>query len=113
MFAIQGVRGVDSSLSHWTTPDAFAGTVYDPASQKPYMYEGNNSYAYADPSGFCPKQRTGRAAGRLSPAKAGSHCKRSCGAAQAVQHGRDRRKVPSAGPSVPHGDCSPAAKDGW
>ena len=52
MIAIQGVRGVDAVLTQWTTPDAYAGSVHDPASQKPYMYEGNNSYAYSDPSGY-------------------------------------------------------------
>ncbi len=53
LVTIQGVRGVDGNLTQWTTPDAYAGSIHDPASQKPYMYEGNNSYAYSDPSGFC------------------------------------------------------------
>ena len=58
MISIQGVRAVDGNLTQWTTPDAYAGSVHDPASQKPYMYEGNNSYAYSDPSGYCT-ERTG------------------------------------------------------
>ena len=56
MIAIQGVRGVDAVLTQWTTPDAYAGSVHDPASQKPYMYERNNSYAYSDPSGYCAQR---------------------------------------------------------
>ena len=49
---IQGVRAIEPTLGHWTTPDAYSGTVHDPASQKPYMYERNNSYAYSDPTGL-------------------------------------------------------------
>ncbi|HEV2740224.1 MAG TPA: DUF6531 domain-containing protein [Candidatus Elarobacter sp.] len=56
LITIQGVRGVDGSLTQWTTPDAYAGSSHDPASQKPYMYEGNNSYAYSDPSGYCTQR---------------------------------------------------------
>lgn len=55
--ALQGVRGVDSSLGHWTTPDAFAGTVGDPVSQMPFMYERGNPYRYSDPSGFDNDER--------------------------------------------------------
>lgn len=61
MIAIQGVRGVDGNLTQWTTPDAYAGSIHDPASQKPYMYEGNNSYAYSDPSGYCAQRIGGPA----------------------------------------------------
>jgi len=56
MIAIQGARGVDGGLTQWTTPDAYAGSIHDPASQKPYMYERNNSYAYSDPSGYCAQR---------------------------------------------------------
>lgn len=51
--AIQGARAVSDSGAHWTTPDAFSGLPSDPASQMPFMYERNNSYSYADPSGYC------------------------------------------------------------
>jgi YD repeat-containing protein len=48
----QGVRTYDASVGQWNTPDAFAGNVHDPMSQKPYMWNRNNPYAYSDPSGF-------------------------------------------------------------
>jgi hypothetical protein len=50
--AFQGVRTYDSQAGTWTTPDAFHGDVRDPMSQKPYMWNRNNPYAYADPSGY-------------------------------------------------------------
>ena len=49
---IQGVRAVDNTTSQWTTPDAYAGDVHNPASQKPFMWNNNNPYSYLDPSGF-------------------------------------------------------------
>jgi hypothetical protein len=49
---VQGVR-VSNDLGVWTSPDAYAGNVHDPMSQKPYMWNRNNSYDYSDPSGFC------------------------------------------------------------
>jgi RHS repeat-associated protein len=49
---IQGVRAYDGSAGTWTTPDAFAGDVDDPSTQKSYMYSGNNPAAYSDPSGY-------------------------------------------------------------
>ena len=48
----QGVRAYDPQLQTWTTPDAYAGDVRDPASQKPYMYNKNNPFEYGDPTGF-------------------------------------------------------------
>jgi hypothetical protein len=49
----QGVRSQDSNTGQWSTPDAYAGDVHDPMSQKPYMYNHNNPFAYSDPSGYC------------------------------------------------------------
>jgi YD repeat-containing protein len=49
---IQGVRAYDGSAGTWTTPDAFAGDVDDPSTQKSYMYSGNNPVSYSDPSGY-------------------------------------------------------------
>ncbi len=49
---IQGVRAYDPQTSGWTTPDAFAGFLHDPISQKPYMWNRNNPTLYSDPSGF-------------------------------------------------------------
>jgi YD repeat-containing protein len=49
---IQGVRAYDPQLGTWTAPDAYAGDVHDPASQKSYMWNRNNSVDYQDPSGF-------------------------------------------------------------
>lgn len=49
---IQGVRTTDAMSGTWTTPDAFAGVVGDPSSQKAYMWNGNNPLAYSDPTGY-------------------------------------------------------------
>ena len=49
----QGVRTYDPQAGVWTTPDAFRGDVHDPMTQKPYMWNGNNPFAYSDPSGYC------------------------------------------------------------
>lgn len=49
---IQGTRTYDSNADTWTTPDAYAGNVDNPASQKSYMWNGNNPEAYSDPTGF-------------------------------------------------------------
>jgi len=51
---IQGVRSYDPGTGQWSTPDAYRGDVHDPMSQKPYMWDRNNPYAYEDPSGFDP-----------------------------------------------------------
>ena len=51
--AFQGVGVYDPSANQWTTPDAYAGDVHDPMSQKPYMWNDNNPMAYDDPSGYC------------------------------------------------------------
>jgi hypothetical protein len=48
----QGVRTYDASVGQWNTPDAYAGDVHDPMSQKPYMWNRNNPYSYSDPTGF-------------------------------------------------------------
>ena len=48
----QGVRSQDSDTGQWSTPDAYAGDVHDPMSQKPYMYNHNNPLEYQDPAGF-------------------------------------------------------------
>jgi hypothetical protein len=55
---IQGVRAFDSAAGIWTTPDAYAGDVHDPASQKSYMWNGNNPVGYTDPSGYDPTVTT-------------------------------------------------------
>jgi hypothetical protein len=49
---IQGVRTVEADVQQWSTPDAYAGNVGDPMSQKPYMWDRNNPYSYHDPSGY-------------------------------------------------------------
>lgn len=49
---IQGVRVYDPTAGQWTTPDAYSGVVRDPMTQKGYMWNGNNSVAYSDPTGF-------------------------------------------------------------
>jgi hypothetical protein len=49
---IQGVRSYDSTAGSWTTPDAYAGDVHDPSSQKSYIWNANNPVAYGDPTGY-------------------------------------------------------------
>jgi YD repeat-containing protein len=49
---LQGVRAYDPQLGAWTAPDAYSGRAHDPASQKPYMWNRNNAFDYADPSGY-------------------------------------------------------------
>ena len=49
----QGVRTYDGTVGQWNSPDAYGGEVHDPMSQKPFMWNRNNPYAYADPSGYC------------------------------------------------------------
>ncbi len=48
------MRAYDPSANQWTTPDAYAGDVHDPMSQKPYMWNNNNAMAYSDPTGYAP-----------------------------------------------------------
>ena len=48
----QGVRVYDQTMAQWTAPDAYAGDVHDPMSQKPFMWCGNSPLAFGDPSGF-------------------------------------------------------------
>ncbi|MHB8198107.1 MAG: RHS repeat-associated core domain-containing protein, partial [Vulcanimicrobiaceae bacterium] len=51
---IQGVRSYDAQAGIWTSPDAYAGTVNDPGTQKSYMWNNNNPISYSDPSGYDP-----------------------------------------------------------
>jgi hypothetical protein len=51
---ISGVRVQDNASGKWTTPDAYAGDVHDPMSQKSFMWNNNNPYTYSDPNGYCP-----------------------------------------------------------
>jgi YD repeat-containing protein len=50
----QGVRTYNADAAQWTTPDAYAGELHDPMSQKSYMWNRNNPQDYSDPSGFVP-----------------------------------------------------------
>jgi YD repeat-containing protein len=49
---VQGARTFDMTSNQWLTPDAYAGDVHDPASQKPFMYNNNNPVEWSDPSGY-------------------------------------------------------------
>ena len=51
-FALQGVRTYDSTSQQWLTPDAFAGDVNDPMSQKPFLWNANKPLTWSDPSGY-------------------------------------------------------------
>lgn len=53
-YAVQGVRSYDSTSQQWLTPDAYAGDVDNPISQKPFVWNGNNPLAWSDPSGYDP-----------------------------------------------------------
>jgi RHS repeat-associated protein len=48
----QGARAYDPVAQQWTAPDAYAGDVHDPMSQKAYMWNRNNPLQYEDPSGY-------------------------------------------------------------
>ena len=61
----QGVRSQDSNTGQWSTPDAYAGDVHDPMSQKPYMYNHNNPLQYGDPSGYVPVAAGAAAGGTI------------------------------------------------
>ncbi len=50
--SFQGVRAFDQTSAQWMTPDAYAGDVNDPMSQKPFMWNNNNGIRYSDPSGY-------------------------------------------------------------
>jgi RHS repeat-associated protein len=50
---VQGARTYDPTSGQWLTPDAYAGDVHDPMSQKPFMYNNNNPVEWEDPSGYC------------------------------------------------------------
>jgi len=49
---IQGVRAYNPITGQWSSPDAYAGNIHDPMSQKSFMWNGNNPYSFVDPSGF-------------------------------------------------------------
>jgi YD repeat-containing protein len=49
---IQGVRMFNSDSNSWATPDAYAGEVNDPASQRQYVWNRGNPISYEDPSGY-------------------------------------------------------------
>jgi YD repeat-containing protein len=49
---IQSVRDYDSMSGQWTTPDAYLGTLGDPASQKSYLWNNNDPVDNSDPSGY-------------------------------------------------------------
>lgn len=51
---IQGVRSYDANANQWTTPDAYAGSVHDPMTQKSYVWNGDNPVGYSDPTGYDP-----------------------------------------------------------
>lgn len=51
---VQGARTYDPTSGQWLTPDAYAGDVHDPMSQKPFMWNNNNPVEWADPSGYDP-----------------------------------------------------------
>ena len=48
----QGSRAQENFTWQWTTPDAYAGDVHDPVSQKAFMWNRNNPYSYSDPTGY-------------------------------------------------------------
>lgn len=48
----QGVRAYSSLLQQFTTPDAYAGSLDTPVSQRPYTWVGNDPVSNIDSSGF-------------------------------------------------------------
>ena len=49
---VQGARTYDPTSGQWLTPDAYAGDIRDPMSQKPFMWNDNNPVEWSDPSGY-------------------------------------------------------------
>ncbi len=52
--SFHGRRNYDQAVGGWSVPDAYDGELHDPMSQRSYMYDGNNSTTYSDPTGFSP-----------------------------------------------------------
>ena len=50
----QGARTYDAGSGQWMTPDAYAGDVDDPMSQKPFIWNNNNPMQFQDPTGYDP-----------------------------------------------------------
>lgn len=48
----QGGRTFDPQAGVWNSPDSFRGSVQDPMTQKGYMWNRNDPFAYNDPSGY-------------------------------------------------------------
>lgn len=67
VITFQGVRSYDPNAGQWTTPDAYAGDEHDPMSQKPFMWNFNNPFEYADPDGTAPEPIGGTVARRARP----------------------------------------------
>lgn len=63
----QGTRVYDPSKKDWMTPDAVAGDVDDPESQRAYAYDGNNPVKYEDPSGFSAREGGASQGGGFTP----------------------------------------------
>jgi RHS repeat-associated protein len=55
---VQGSRTYDPTTGQWLTPDAYAGDVRDPMSQKPFMWNNNNPIEWNDPNGYDPTNPT-------------------------------------------------------
>ncbi len=49
---IQGVRSYDPALGSWTTPDSYAGNIFNPSSLKSYEWNANNPITNTDPTGM-------------------------------------------------------------
>ena len=49
---VQGARTFDPVSGQWLTPDAYAGDISDPMSQKPFMWNNNNAVQFSDPTGY-------------------------------------------------------------
>ncbi|MHC9543887.1 MAG: RHS repeat domain-containing protein, partial [Vulcanimicrobiota bacterium] len=47
-----GVRQYDPDTGRFLSPDAYKGSLANPASQNPYMYCRGNPIKYSDPSGY-------------------------------------------------------------
>lgn len=81
---VQGTRVSDKD--GWTTPDAYAGEVHDPISQKPFMWNRNNPYAYSDPTGYDPSMQSTPTPDARPPIDAGLY--------------QRLRNMPRLGPSI-------------
>jgi YD repeat-containing protein len=49
---IEGARSYNANAGQWSSMDSYGGSVMDPMSEQPYVWNGNDPISNVDPSGF-------------------------------------------------------------